>query len=101
MLFQVSSQTIVAMQAPINLRGTYFAVFRSTLPIGLAMSPLIGFSTRQAYGDAIMWFVVGLFAVLAVPLALIALRHRPVNPYRPSDTIASPATLDSSRSSDR
>jgi predicted MFS family arabinose efflux permease len=74
MLWVPTSQAIVAGLAPEDVRGAYMGAFGAAPAIGFALSPLIGLSLRNGYGDASMWVFFAATAVVAAVLGSIACR---------------------------
>jgi predicted MFS family arabinose efflux permease len=60
-----AAQSLVAGLAPPGRQGAYLGAFAATLPIGLAVGPLIDFQIRAAWGDTAMWVINGAIAVVA------------------------------------
>jgi len=63
-----AAQSLVTGHAPAGQQGAYLGAFASTLPIGLAVGPMIGFQVRAAWGDTTMWLVNGVITVLAAAM---------------------------------
>ena len=55
MLWVPTSQAVVAMLAPKDIRGAYMGAFGSAPAIGFALSPLIGLQVRNSFGDDVTW----------------------------------------------
>jgi MFS family permease len=73
MLWVPTSQTIVADLAPEDIRGAYMGAFGSGASIGFALTPLIGFQTRNSFGDGVAWATFAGISVVAAVLAVVAL----------------------------
>ena len=73
MLWVPTSQTIVADLAPEDIRGAYMGAFGSGASIGFALTPLIGFQTRNSFGDGVTWVTFAAISVVAAVLAVVAL----------------------------
>jgi MFS family permease len=72
MLWVPTSQSVIAALAPDDLRGAYMGAFGSAAAVGFALAPLIGLSTRNAYGDASMWVLFAGISVVAAVLGALA-----------------------------
>ncbi len=73
MLWVPTSQAIVADLAPEDIRGAYMGAFGSGAAIGFALAPLIGFQTRNSFGDDAAWVMFAGISVVAAVLAVAAL----------------------------
>ncbi len=74
MLWVPTSQAVVAALAPADIRGAYMGVFGGTWSIGWALTPFLGLTIRNAYGDATMWLWVATIGVVAGITGLLAAR---------------------------
>lgn len=63
-----AAQTMVTEHAPPDRQGAYLGTFATTLPVGLAAGPMIGFQTRAAWGDTAMWLTIAAISVVAATL---------------------------------
>ena len=71
MLWVPTSQSIVARLAPEDVRGAYMGAFGAAPAIGFALSPLLGLSIRNEYGDDSMWFFFAAIGVVGVVLGAV------------------------------
>ena len=80
MLWVPTSQAVVAMLAPKDIRGAYMGAFGSAPAIGFALSPLIGLQVRNSFGDDVTWTMYAVLGVVAAVLGGLALAgvHRRV-----------------------
>jgi predicted MFS family arabinose efflux permease len=80
MLWVPTSQAVVAMLAPKDIRGAYMGAFGSAPAIGFALSPLIGLQARNSFGDDVTWVMYAVIGVVAAVLGGLALAgvHRRV-----------------------
>jgi predicted MFS family arabinose efflux permease len=80
MLWVPTSQAVVAMLAPKDIRGAYMGAFGSAPAIGFALSPLIGLQARNSFGDDFTWTMYACLGVIAAILGGLALAgvHRRV-----------------------
>jgi MFS family permease len=74
MLWVPTSQAVVAALAPADIRGAYMGAFGGTWSIGWALTPFLGLTIRNAYGDATMWLWVAVIGVVAGITGLLAAR---------------------------
>ncbi len=74
MLWVPTSQAVVAALAPSDIRGAYMGAFGATWSVGWALTPFLGLTTRNAYGDATMWLWVATIGVVAGITGLLAAR---------------------------
>ena len=86
MLWVPTSQGVVAALAPADIRGAYMGAFGGAGNVALAITPLLGLSVRQSYGDATMWWLVAAIGIVAGVLGVLAARGR-----RAETAVASPA----------
>jgi len=63
-----AAQSMVTEHAPPGRQGAYLGAFATTLPVGLAAGPMIGFQARAAWGDTAMWLIVAATALIAATL---------------------------------
>lgn len=84
MLWVPTSQGVVAALAPADIRGAYMGAFSGVGNVALAITPFLGLSVRQAYGDATMWWCVGAVGVVAGVLGILAARGRRAETAVPS-----------------
>jgi MFS family permease len=73
MLWVPTSQAVVAMLAPKDIRGAYMGAFGSGPAIGFALSPLIGLQARNSFGDDFTWAMYAGIGVVAAVLGGLAL----------------------------
>jgi MFS family permease len=76
MLWVPTSQGVVAALAPADIRGAYMGAFGGIGNVAPAITPFLGLSVRQAYGDAAMWWGVAGLGVVAGALGVLAARGR-------------------------
>jgi MFS family permease len=74
MLWVPTSQAVVAALAPADIRGAYMGAFGGTWSVGWALTPFLGLTIRNAYGDATMWLWVAVIGVVAGITGLLAAR---------------------------
>jgi predicted MFS family arabinose efflux permease len=74
MLWVPTSQAVVAALAPADIRGAYMGAFGSTWSVGWALTPFLGLTIRNAYGDATMWLWIATISVVAGITGLLAAR---------------------------
>jgi hypothetical protein len=74
MLWVPTSQAVVAALAPADIRGAYMGVFGGTWSVAWALTPFLGLTIRNAYGDATMWLWVAVIGVVAGITGLLAAR---------------------------
>jgi MFS family permease len=86
MLWVPTSQGVVAALAPADIRGAYMGAFGGVGNVAMAITPFLGLSVRQAYGDATMWWAVAAVGIVAGMLGILAARVR-----RAEAAVASPA----------
>lgn len=84
MLWVPTSQGVVAALAPADIRGAYMGAFGGTGNAAMAITPLLGLSVRQAYGDATMWWLVAAVGIVAGVLGILAARVRRAGAAVPS-----------------
>jgi MFS family permease len=84
MLWVPTSQGVVAAIAPVDIRGAYMGAFGGVGNVAMAITPLLGLSVRQAYGDATMWWLVAGIGVAAGVLGILAARGRRAGAAVPS-----------------
>ena len=65
MLWVPTSQAVVAMLAPKDIRGAYMGAFGSAPAIGFALSPLIGLQVRNSFGDDVTWTMYACLGIVA------------------------------------
>jgi MFS family permease len=75
-----------AMAGPAHLRGRYIGSFQFMFALGSAIGPMIGGALFTQLGHQV-WLVLGLGGLLAVPLALAAVRP-PAKPSAPAPPAA-------------
>jgi dipeptide/tripeptide permease len=86
MLWIPTSQAVVAVLAPADIRGAYMGAYAGTWSAAFALTPFLGLQVRHAYGDATMWVCVAFLGVVSGILGIVAARGR-----RAEAAVASPA----------
>ena len=84
MLWVPTSQGVVAALAPVDIRGAYMGAFGGAGNAAMAITPLLGLSVRQQYGDATMWWFVAAVGIVAGALGIAAARVRRAETAVPS-----------------
>lgn len=76
MLWIPTSQAVVALLAPADIRGAYMGAYAGTWSAAFALTPFLGLQVRHAYGDATMWVCVAFLGLVSGILGIVAARGR-------------------------